>query len=125
MLQLQDISDEEGLTFFPNRDPAVLYRKILLWKMAVAKSLDTFLLISVPIAVNKPPSLKPVALSIGAPMGTPPATPAPTMSFLTMFFFLIMVILYYLIQLEHRMSYFVLYHMDYYLLFSIVFLMQN
>ena len=52
----------------------------------LAKSLDTFLLISVPIAINKPPSLKPIALSIDAPMDTPPAAPTPTISSLTVFF---------------------------------------
>ena len=52
----------------------------------LAKSDDTFLPISAPKPVNKPPSLKPTALSIDAPMDTPPATPDPTNSFLTVFF---------------------------------------
>ena len=60
----------------------ILLRLVLLSDVILlARSLDTFLPISVPIAVNKPPSLKPVALSIDAPTDTPPATPAPTISF--------------------------------------------
>ena len=46
----------------------------------LAKSDDTFLSISAPKPVNKPPSLKPVALSIDAHVDTPPAAPAPTIS---------------------------------------------
>ena len=53
----------------------------------LAKSLDTFLPISVPKPLNKPPSLKPVAESADAPMASPPATPPATISSLTMFFF--------------------------------------
>ena len=47
----------------------------------------TFLHISAPKPVNKPPSLKPKTLSIVPPMANPPAAPAPTILFLTMFFF--------------------------------------
>ena len=50
------------------------------------KSDDIFLLISAPKPDNKPPSLKPIAVSADAPMANPPATPAPTISSLTMFF---------------------------------------
>ena len=46
----------------------------------LTKSVETFLPISVPKPVNKPPSLKPVAESADAPMANPPATPAPTIS---------------------------------------------
>ena len=53
----------------------------------LAKSLDTFLSISVPKPDNKPPSLKPIAESTVVPMANPPAAPAPTISFLTMFCF--------------------------------------
>ena len=52
----------------------------------LAKSVETFLPISPPIPVNKPPSLKPVALSADAPIANPPAAPAVTISSLTMFF---------------------------------------
>ena len=68
----------------------------------LAKSVETFLPISAPKPVNKPPSEKPIAESADVPMATPPATPAPTISSSTMFF--IMVILYSLEQWEHRMS---------------------
>ena len=67
----------------------------------LAKSLDTFLPISAPIPVNKPPSLKPIAASADAPIYPIPATPAPTISSLTMF--LIMGLICYLIQLDYRM----------------------
>ena len=53
----------------------------------LAKSDGTFLPISAPKPVNKPPPLKPIALSIVPPMADPPAAPAPTISFLIMFFF--------------------------------------
>ena len=69
----------------------------------LAKSLDTFLPISTPIPVHKPPSLKPVAGSPVVPMANPPATPAPTISSLTVFF-LIMGLICYLIQQVPRMS---------------------
>ena len=59
----------------------------------LAKSLDTFLPISAPIPVNKPPSLKPIAASADAPIYPIPATPAPTISSLTML--LIMDLIYY------------------------------
>ena len=52
----------------------------------LAKSLDTFLPISAPKPVNKPPSAKPIAASADAPMANPPAAPTPTITFLTMFF---------------------------------------
>ena len=51
----------------------------------LAKSDDTFLPISAPKPLNKPPSLKPVTESTDAPMASPPATPAPTISSLAMF----------------------------------------
>ena len=52
----------------------------------LAKSVETFFLpISAPIPVNKPPSLKPKALSADAPIANPPAAPAVTISSLTMF----------------------------------------
>ena len=57
-----------------------------MYVILLAKSLDTFLPISAPKPINKPPSLKPVAESADAPMASPPATPAPTISSLTMFF---------------------------------------
>ena len=92
----------------------------------LGKSVDTFLPISAPKPVNKPASAKPIAESADAPMDSPLAAPTPTISFLTMFLFKkIMGLTCYLIQLERRMSYFVLYHMGYYLLFYIVFLMPN
>ena len=94
----------------------------------LAKSLDTFLPISAPKPLNKPPSENPIAESADAPMASPLAAPTPTISFLIIFFvFLcfIMGLICYLIQLEHRMSYLVLYHMDYYLLFYISFLKPN
>ena len=53
----------------------------------LAKSDDTFLPISAPEPINKPPSLKPVAESTDAPIASPLAAPALTISFLTMFFF--------------------------------------
>ena len=52
----------------------------------LAKSFDTFLPISAPKPDNKPPSLKPVALSADAPIDNPPATPPATISSLPMFF---------------------------------------
>ena len=52
----------------------------------LAKSLDTFLPISAPKPVNKPPSEKPIAASADAPIYPIPATPAPTISSLTMCF---------------------------------------
>ena len=52
----------------------------------LARPNDTFLLISAPKPLNKPPLLKPVAGSTDAPIASPPATPAPTISSLTMFF---------------------------------------
>ena len=88
----------------------------------LAKSLDTFLHISAPKPLNKPPSLKPVAESTDAPVASPPATPAPTISSLTMFF-LIMGLICYLVQLDCRRFQTEQYHMGYYLLFYIVFLM--
>ena len=70
----------------------------------LAKSDDTFLPISAPKPLNKPPSLKPVAESTDAPMASPPATPAPTSSSLTMFSFLkILDLICYLVQLDYRM----------------------
>ena len=48
------------------------------------RSDETFLPISTPRPLNKPPSLKPVAESAGAPVASPLATPA-TISSLTMF----------------------------------------
>ena len=72
-------------------------------EILLAKSVDnSFLPMSTPIPVNKPPPLKPIALSIVPPVANPPAAPTPTISFLTMFF--IMDLTCYLIQLEHRMS---------------------
>ena len=87
----------------------------------LAKSDDVCLPIPGPKPDNNPPSLKPVAPSADAPMANPLPTPAVTISSLTMFF-LIMDLICYMKQLEHRMSYLVLFHMDYYLLF-IAFLM--
>ena len=52
----------------------------------LAKSVDTFLPISAPKPVNKPPPAKPMAPSADAPMDTPLAAPAVTISSLTMFF---------------------------------------
>ena len=52
----------------------------------LAKSVETFLPISAPKPVNKPPSLKPVAVSADAPIYHIPATPPATISSLTMFF---------------------------------------
>ena len=51
-----------------------------------AKSVETFLPISLPKTVNTPSSAKPIAESADAPMDTPPATPTPTISSLTMSF---------------------------------------
>ena len=51
-----------------------------------AKSVETFLPISVPKPVNNPPSEKPIAESTYVPIDNPPATPAPTISSLTVFF---------------------------------------
>ena len=65
-----------------------------------AKSVETFLPISVPEPVNNPPSEKPIAESADAPIDSPPATPAPTISSLTMFF-LITDLICYLIQLDY------------------------
>ena len=53
----------------------------------LAKSLDTFLPISMPKPDNKPPSLNPIAESTTVPMANPPAAPAVTIPSLTMFFF--------------------------------------
>ena len=86
-----------------------------------AKSVETFLPIPVPKPFNKPASLKPLAESTVVPMANPPATPPATISSLTMFFFLIMGLICYLIQLELRMSYFVLFNMGDHLLLYIVF----
>ena len=58
----------------------LVYSVILL-----AKSLDTFLPISAPIPLKRPPSEKPIAESADAPMANPPATPVPIISSLTMF----------------------------------------
>ena len=52
----------------------------------LAKSDETFLLISLPKALNNPPSEKPIAESMDAPMANPLATPAVTMSSLTLLF---------------------------------------
>ena len=52
----------------------------------LAKSVETFLLISAPKPLNDPPSEKTIAESADAPMANPPAAPALTNSFLTMFF---------------------------------------
>ena len=52
----------------------------------LAKSLDTFLPISAPIPVKRPPSEKPIAESADAPMANPPAALAFTNSFSTMSF---------------------------------------
>ena len=68
----------------------------------LAKSLDTFLPISAPRPFNIPPSEIPIAASADAPMANPPAAPAVTISSLTMFFS-IMVVLYSLKQWELRM----------------------
>ena len=51
----------------------------------LAKSDDIFIPISAPKPDNKPPSLKPIALSIVPPMANPPAAPAVTSSSLTVF----------------------------------------
>ena len=65
----------------------VLPGKVLVSSVTLlAKSLDTFLPISLPKPLNDPPSEKPVAASADAPMANPLATPAPTISFLTMSF---------------------------------------
>ena len=69
---------------------------------SIRKSVETFLPISAPKPDNKPPSLNPIAESTVVPMANPPATPAPTISSLTMFFF-IMGLVCYLIQQVHRM----------------------
>ena len=60
----------------------VLFSSVIL----LAKSAETFLPITPPKPVNKPPSENPIAASAVVPMDTPPATPAPTISFLIMFF---------------------------------------
>ena len=52
----------------------------------LARPVETFLPISAPIPVSRPPSLKPIALSADAPIANPPAAPAVTISSLTMFF---------------------------------------
>ena len=52
----------------------------------LAKSLDTFLPMSLDKALKRPPSAKPIAESTDAPMANPPAAPAPTISLLTMSF---------------------------------------
>ena len=52
----------------------------------LAKSVETFLPISAPEPLNKPPSGKPIAVSVDAPIANPPATHAPTISSLIVFF---------------------------------------
>ena len=52
----------------------------------LAKSLDTFLLISVPKADSKPAAVKPIAESADVLIANPLAAPTPIISSLTMFF---------------------------------------
>ena len=59
-----------------------------------AKSVEAFLPISALKPLNNPPSEKPIAESTEAPMANPPAAPAVTISFVTVFF-LVLVILHY------------------------------
>ena len=59
---------------------------LLSFVILLAKPLDTFLPISAPKPLNKPPSGNPIAASADVPIATPPATPAVTISSLTVFF---------------------------------------
>ena len=64
----------------------ILSRLVLLYSVILlAKSVETFLPISAPKPLNKPPSEQPKAVSVDATIANPPATPAPTISSLTMF----------------------------------------
>ena len=74
---------ETGSPKYRIRSGDVLVSDVIL----LEKSVETFLPISAPKPVNKPPSENPIVESADAPIYPIPAASAPTISFLTMFFF--------------------------------------